>query len=58
MMPFFYLAPWIVFFPVIGLLINLSFGRRMGERVVRFGDGHIRAVEVNATPVPPSELKW
>ncbi|HTP01715.1 MAG TPA: NADH-quinone oxidoreductase subunit L, partial [Anaerolineales bacterium] len=31
---FFYLAPWIVFFPVIGLLINLSFGRRMGERVV------------------------
>jgi putative ABC transport system ATP-binding protein len=31
---------------------------RMGHRVVRFGDGRIRAVEVNASPAPPSELKW
>ena len=31
---------------------------RMGRRVVRFGDGHIRAIDVNATPVPPSELVW
>ncbi|NUM49354.1 MAG: NADH-quinone oxidoreductase subunit L [Anaerolineales bacterium] len=29
---FFSLAPWIVFFPVIGLLINIVLGRRMGER--------------------------
>jgi len=31
---------------------------RMGRRVVRFGDGRIRNVEVNATPVPPTELVW
>src|SRR5512135_3918763 len=31
---FFFLAPWIVFFPVIGLLINMAFGRRMGETAV------------------------
>ncbi|MGZ6316681.1 MAG: hypothetical protein ACXWNQ_05425, partial [Anaerolineales bacterium] len=31
---FFFLAPWIVFFPVIGLLVNMAFGRRLGERAV------------------------
>ena len=31
---FFFLVPWIVYFPVIGLLINLFFGRRLGERGV------------------------
>src|SRR5512141_373165 len=31
---FFFLVPWIVFFPTIGLLINMAFGRRMGERAV------------------------
>jgi NADH-quinone oxidoreductase subunit L len=31
---FFYLAPWIVFFPVLGLLINIIFGGRMGEKAV------------------------
>ncbi len=31
---FFYLAPWIVFFPVIGLLINLLFGARFGEKLI------------------------
>ena len=33
-MTFFYLAPWIVFFPVIGLLINLIFGGRLSEKVI------------------------
>ncbi len=33
-MTFFYLAPWIVFFPAIGLLINLIFGGRFSEKVV------------------------
>ncbi|HUH97918.1 MAG TPA: NADH-quinone oxidoreductase subunit L [Anaerolineales bacterium] len=33
-MTFFYLAPWIVFFPVIGLLINLVFGSRFSETVI------------------------
>ncbi len=31
---FFYLAPWIVFFPLIGLLINLIFGGRLPERAI------------------------
>ncbi len=31
---FFWLVPWIVFFPVIGLLINAFFGHRFGERGV------------------------
>ncbi|MCK5315639.1 MAG: NADH-quinone oxidoreductase subunit L [Anaerolineales bacterium] len=31
---FFYLVPWIVFFPVIGLLINLIFGGRIGEKAI------------------------
>ena len=31
---FFYLAPWIVFFPVIGLLINVIFGSRFSEKVI------------------------
>ncbi len=33
-MTFFYLAPWIVFFPVIGLLINLILGGRFSEKVI------------------------
>jgi putative ABC transport system ATP-binding protein len=31
---------------------------RMGRRVVHFGDGRIRSLEVNENPVPPSELVW
>jgi putative ABC transport system ATP-binding protein len=31
---------------------------RMGERVIYFGDGRIRSVEVNARRAPPSELVW
>ena len=31
---FFYLVPWIVFFPVIGLLINMIFGGRMSEKAI------------------------
>src|SRR5512143_3453336 len=31
---FFFLVPWIVYFPVLGLLINMAFGRRLGERGV------------------------
>ena len=30
----FFLVPWIVFFPLIGLLINLIFGGRMGEKAI------------------------
>jgi len=31
---FSYLAPWLVFFPVIGLLINIILGNRFSERVI------------------------
>jgi NADH-quinone oxidoreductase subunit L len=31
---FFFLAPWTVFFPLIGLLINLIVGKRLGERAI------------------------
>jgi len=31
---FFFLAPWVVLFPVIGLLINIIFGGRMGEKTI------------------------
>ena len=31
---FFFLAPWIVFAPVLGLLINLIFGRRFSEGMI------------------------
>lgn len=32
MMDFFALVPWVVFLPLIGLVINLALGRRLGER--------------------------
>ncbi|MBA3909491.1 MAG: ABC transporter [Rhodobacter sp.] len=32
--------------------------RRMADRVIRFHDGHIVAVEVNTEHVPPSQITW
>ena len=29
---FFYLAPWVIFLPALGLLVNLLVGKRMGDR--------------------------
>jgi putative ABC transport system ATP-binding protein len=31
---------------------------RIGDRVVRFADGHIRSLEVNERRIPPQELNW
>jgi NADH-quinone oxidoreductase subunit L len=31
---FFSLAPWLVFFPLVGLLINIIFGKRLPEKLV------------------------
>ncbi len=31
---FFFLAPWVVFFPLLGLLINLIFGGRLREKTI------------------------
>ncbi len=33
---FFSLVPWIVFFPILGILLNLLLGRRLGERGIGF----------------------
>jgi len=33
-MMFFFLVPWIVFFPVMGLLVNIVFGGRFSEKVI------------------------
>ncbi len=33
---FFHLVPWVVFFPLIGLIINLLVGRRLSEKVSGF----------------------
>ena len=30
---YFFLAPWIVFIPLIGLLLNVIFGRWLGEKL-------------------------
>lgn len=31
---FFYLVPWVVFFPLIGMLINIIIGGRLGEKLI------------------------
>ena len=31
---FFYLAPWVVFFPALGLLVNIIFGSRFSEKAI------------------------
>jgi NADH-quinone oxidoreductase subunit L len=31
---FFYLVPWVIFFPVIGLLINIILGGKLGEKAI------------------------
>src|SRR5687767_15182393 len=31
---FFFLAPWLVFAPVLGMLVNLIFGRRFSENMI------------------------
>ncbi|MFO3797348.1 MAG: NADH-quinone oxidoreductase subunit L, partial [Anaerolineales bacterium] len=31
---FFYLAPWVVFFPLLGLAVNLSIGKYLPERAI------------------------
>ena len=31
---------------------------RIGDRVIRFADGHIRSIETNERRIPPRELHW
>jgi NADH-quinone oxidoreductase subunit L len=51
---FFFLAPWLVFAPVIGLLINLIFGRRLSERWV----GTVASLASGAAFVVSVLLAW
>ena len=50
----FLLAPWLVFFPVIGLLINIVFGHRFSERVI----GTIASLASGAAFVVSVLLAW
>lgn len=57
---FFHLAPWVVFFPVAGLLINILFGRSLGEwgvavvgvlaPALAFGVAVLQAISLQAHP--------
>jgi NADH-quinone oxidoreductase subunit L len=51
---FFFLAPWIVFAPLIGLLINLIFGRRFSETLV----GAVASLASGAAFVVSVLLAW
>jgi NADH-quinone oxidoreductase subunit L len=51
---FFFLAPWLVFFPVIGLLVNMTFGHRFSERVI----GTIASLASGAAFVVSVLLAW
>jgi NADH-quinone oxidoreductase subunit L len=51
---FFFLAPWLVFFPVIGLLINAIFGHRFSERMI----GTVASLASGAAFVVSVLLAW
>mgnify|MGYP001265833014 CR=1 FL=1 len=51
---FFHLAPWLVFAPVIGLLINIIFGGRFSEKVI----GTVASLASGASFVVSVLLAW
>jgi len=51
---FFFLAPWLVFFPVIGLLINIIFGHMFNEKVI----GTVASLASGAAFVVSVLLAW
>ncbi|MDX1378347.1 MAG: NADH-quinone oxidoreductase subunit L [Anaerolineales bacterium] len=51
---FFFLAPWLVFFPVIGLLINIVFGHRFNEKAI----GAVASLASGAAFVVSVLLAW
>jgi NADH-quinone oxidoreductase subunit L len=51
---FFFLAPWLVFAPVIGLLINIIFGGRLSEKVI----GTVASLASGASFVVSVLLAW
>lgn len=51
---FLFLAPWLVFFPVIGLLVNTIFGHRFSERMI----GTVASLASGAAFVVSVLLAW
>ena len=51
---FFFLAPWLVFAPVVGLLINLIFGKRFSETMI----GTVASLASGAAFVVSVLLTW
>src|SRR6266498_514975 len=51
---FFFLAPWLVFAPTVGLLINLIFGRRFNETII----GTVASLASGAAFVVSVLLAW
>ena len=51
---FLFLAPWLVFAPVIGLLVNIIFGRRLSEGMV----GTVASLASGATFIVSVLLAW
>ncbi|WKZ46413.1 MAG: NADH-quinone oxidoreductase subunit L [Anaerolineales bacterium] len=51
---FLFLAPWLVFFPVIGLLINAAFGHKFSERTI----GAVASLASGAAFVVSVLLAW
>lgn len=68
--PFINLVPWVVFFPVIGLIANLLFGKTWGEKIsgvvaslaaaAAFGVAVLLAVSLTSSPEPKTVtfLDW
>ncbi|HAV76185.1 MAG TPA: NADH-quinone oxidoreductase subunit L, partial [Anaerolineae bacterium] len=50
----FLLAPWLVFFPVIGLLVNIIFGHRFSEKVI----GTVASLASGAAFIVSVLLAW
>jgi NADH-quinone oxidoreductase subunit L len=51
---FFFLAPWLVFFPVIGLLTNMIFGGRFSEKMI----GAVASLASGAAFIVSVLLAW
>ena len=51
---FFFLAPWLVFAPVVGLLVNIIFGSRFSEKVI----GTVASLASGAAFVVSLLLAW
>ncbi|HRQ32654.1 MAG TPA: hypothetical protein PLM89_06085, partial [Anaerolineales bacterium] len=51
---FLFLAPWLIFFPTLGLLINVAFGHKFSERTI----GTVASLATGAAFVVSVALAW